>query len=89
MSLFDLQDVCKAIGSIAILDLPMVVDVIRIYVLKGPYFAPPPKCLRPAAAYVDRTCSDQLDEEFPSVPKSVSFLVRADWRKIVSGRGPD
>ncbi|KZV46660.1 TMV resistance protein N-like [Dorcoceras hygrometricum] len=37
MSLFDLQDVCIVIGSIATLDLPMVVDLIRIYVLKGPY----------------------------------------------------
>ncbi|KZV22918.1 zinc finger protein CONSTANS-LIKE 9-like [Dorcoceras hygrometricum] len=37
MSLFDLQDVCIAIGSLATLDLPMVVDLIEIYVLKGPY----------------------------------------------------
>ncbi|KZV48415.1 hypothetical protein F511_17124 [Dorcoceras hygrometricum] len=37
MSLFDLQDVCMAIGSLATLDLPMVVDLIGIYVLKGPY----------------------------------------------------
>ncbi|KZV37662.1 hypothetical protein F511_30367 [Dorcoceras hygrometricum] len=37
MSLFDLQDVCIAIGSIATLDLPMVVDPIGIYGLKGPY----------------------------------------------------
>ncbi|KZV29303.1 hypothetical protein F511_08310 [Dorcoceras hygrometricum] len=37
MSLFDLQDVCIVIGSLAILDLPMVVDLIGIYVLKGPY----------------------------------------------------
>ncbi|KZV41714.1 F-box protein [Dorcoceras hygrometricum] len=37
MSLFDLQDVCIAIGSLATLDLPMVVDLIQIYVLKGPY----------------------------------------------------
>ncbi|KZV44416.1 hypothetical protein F511_26999 [Dorcoceras hygrometricum] len=37
MSLFDLQDVCVAIGSLATLDLPMVVDLIGIYVLKGPY----------------------------------------------------
>ncbi|KZV22383.1 hypothetical protein F511_25326, partial [Dorcoceras hygrometricum] len=37
MSLFDLQDVCIAIGSIATLDLPMVVDLIGIYGLKGPY----------------------------------------------------
>ncbi|KZV38762.1 plasma membrane ATPase 1-like [Dorcoceras hygrometricum] len=36
MSLFDLQDVCIAIGSIATLDLPMVVDLIGIYGLKGP-----------------------------------------------------
>ncbi|KZV28179.1 plasma membrane ATPase 1-like [Dorcoceras hygrometricum] len=39
MSLFDLQDVCIAIGSIATLDLPMVVDLIGIYGLKGPYYA--------------------------------------------------
>ncbi|KZV50602.1 plasma membrane ATPase 1-like [Dorcoceras hygrometricum] len=38
MSLFDLQDVCIAIGSIATLDLPMVVDLIEIYGLKGPYY---------------------------------------------------
>ncbi|KZV43227.1 hypothetical protein F511_38452 [Dorcoceras hygrometricum] len=37
MSLFDLQDVCIAIGSLATLDLPKVVDLIGIYVLKGPY----------------------------------------------------
>ncbi|KZV16715.1 hypothetical protein F511_01671 [Dorcoceras hygrometricum] len=37
MSLFDLQDVCIAIGSIATLDLPMVVDLIEIYGSKGPY----------------------------------------------------
>ncbi|KZV21082.1 hypothetical protein F511_19897 [Dorcoceras hygrometricum] len=37
MSLFDLQDVCIAIGSIATPDLPMVVDLIGIYGLKGPY----------------------------------------------------
>ncbi|KZV40383.1 fanciful K+ uptake-b family transporter [Dorcoceras hygrometricum] len=37
MSLFDLQDVCIAIGSPETLDLPMVVDMIGIYVLKGPY----------------------------------------------------
>ncbi|KZV53560.1 hypothetical protein F511_27109 [Dorcoceras hygrometricum] len=33
----DFQDVCIVIGSLATLDLPMVVDLIRIYVLKGPY----------------------------------------------------
>ncbi|KZV15648.1 dnaJsubfamily C member 21-like [Dorcoceras hygrometricum] len=37
MSLFDLQDVHISIGSIATLDLPMVVDLIGIYGLKGPY----------------------------------------------------
>ncbi|KZV16241.1 hypothetical protein F511_33418 [Dorcoceras hygrometricum] len=37
MSLFDLQDVRIAIGSIATLDLPMVVDLIGIYGLKEPY----------------------------------------------------
>ncbi|KZV37013.1 histone-lysine N-methyltransferase ASHH1-like [Dorcoceras hygrometricum] len=38
MSLFDLQDVCIVIGSLATLDLPMVIDLIGIYVLKGPYY---------------------------------------------------
>ncbi|KZV21961.1 hypothetical protein F511_42552 [Dorcoceras hygrometricum] len=37
MSLFDLQDVCIAIGSLATLDSPMVIDMIGIYGLKGPY----------------------------------------------------
>ncbi|KZV35449.1 hypothetical protein F511_30826 [Dorcoceras hygrometricum] len=37
MSLFDLQDVCMVIGSLATLDLPMVVDLIGICVLQGPY----------------------------------------------------
>ncbi|KZV40377.1 hypothetical protein F511_01699 [Dorcoceras hygrometricum] len=37
MSPFDLQDVCIAIGSLATLDLPMIIDLIGIYVLKGPY----------------------------------------------------
>ncbi|KZV37428.1 DNA-directed RNA polymerase V subunit 1 [Dorcoceras hygrometricum] len=37
MSLFDLQDVRIAIGSLATLDLPMFVDLIGIYGLKGPY----------------------------------------------------
>ncbi|KZV39256.1 hypothetical protein F511_14886 [Dorcoceras hygrometricum] len=37
MSVFDLQDVCMVIGSLATLDLPMVVYLIGIYVLKGPY----------------------------------------------------
>ncbi|KZV43813.1 hypothetical protein F511_21955 [Dorcoceras hygrometricum] len=37
MSLFDLRDVCIVIGFLAILDLPMVVDLIGICVLKGPY----------------------------------------------------
>ncbi|KZV29063.1 acyl-CoA dehydrogenase-related protein [Dorcoceras hygrometricum] len=37
MSLFYLQDVRIAIRSTATLDLPMVVDLIGIYGLKGPY----------------------------------------------------
>ncbi|KZV14180.1 putative F-box protein [Dorcoceras hygrometricum] len=80
MSLFDLQDVCIAIGSLATLDLPMVVDLIGIYVLKGPYSSRrrrlAPLCA--AASCRDRTCSDQLDEEFPSVLNSSVLLVQAD-----------
>ncbi|KZV53033.1 hypothetical protein F511_31404 [Dorcoceras hygrometricum] len=141
---------CIAIGSLATLDLPMVVDLIGIYLLKGPYCTltttnwflqalsviprgswgdvarrftmirwanrsdqivdrsydevtligmnrmfirwtgpapdlrngrplpliatPPPS----AASCRDRTCSDQLDEEFPSVLNSSVLLVQAD-----------
>ncbi|KZV51889.1 plasma membrane ATPase 1-like [Dorcoceras hygrometricum] len=62
MSLFNLQDVCIAIGSIATLDLPMVVDLIGIYGLKGPYLCaalsshsnPPPPPLVAATAAVCR-----------------------------------
>ncbi|KZV35938.1 hypothetical protein F511_23951 [Dorcoceras hygrometricum] len=48
MSLFNLQDVCIVIGSLATLDLPMVVDMIGIYVLKGPH------CI------TDSACKNQL-----------------------------
>ncbi|KZV58079.1 hypothetical protein F511_37272 [Dorcoceras hygrometricum] len=34
----DLQDVCMAIESLTTLDLPMVVDSIGIYEMKGPYY---------------------------------------------------
>ncbi|KZV24194.1 hypothetical protein F511_09138 [Dorcoceras hygrometricum] len=91
MSLFDLQDVCIAIGSLATLDLPMFVDLIGIYGLKGLYSPklaapllsqirrrrrPPPS--PPPPPLSDRTCSDQLFEEFPSVLISSGLLVQAD-----------
>ncbi|KZV29292.1 hypothetical protein F511_30486 [Dorcoceras hygrometricum] len=90
MSLFDLQDVCIAIGSIATLDLPMVVDLIGIYGLKGPYSwlpplpsshkpPPPPLCRRRRRSLVSpENCSGQLDKENPSVPISSGLLVQAD-----------
>ncbi|KZV43860.1 hypothetical protein F511_37217 [Dorcoceras hygrometricum] len=126
MSLFDLQDVCIATGSLATLDLPMVVDLIEIYVLKGSYCtltttnwffqelsviprgswgdvarrftmirwatpnsaAPSSHNLTPSASSLapppsapscrDRTCSDQLDGEFPSVLNSSVLLMQAD-----------
>ncbi|KZV50064.1 putative terpene synthase 3-like [Dorcoceras hygrometricum] len=37
MSLFDLHDVCMVIGSLTTLDLPMVIDLIGIFELKGSY----------------------------------------------------
>ncbi|KZV18320.1 hypothetical protein F511_27855 [Dorcoceras hygrometricum] len=125
MSLFDLQYVCIVIGSLATLDSPMVVDLIKIYGLKGPYCTltttnwflqalsviprgswrdvarrftmsrwatpklatpllsqsrrrrrPPPS--PPPPPLSDRTCSDQLFEEFPSVLISSDLLVQAD-----------
>ncbi|KZV57253.1 SET domain protein 2 isoform 1 [Dorcoceras hygrometricum] len=42
MSLFDLQDVCIAIGSLTTLDLPMVVDLIGIYGFKRTVLLPRP-----------------------------------------------
>ncbi|KZV36942.1 hypothetical protein F511_25767 [Dorcoceras hygrometricum] len=72
MSLFDLQDVCIAIGSIATLDLPMVVDLIGIYGLKGPYSA------AAAARLRQKIVSGQFDEENPFVLISSVFLVQAD-----------
>ncbi|KZV18227.1 hypothetical protein F511_31483 [Dorcoceras hygrometricum] len=200
MSLFDLQDVCIVIGSLATLDLPMVVDLIGIYGLKGPYCTltttncflqalsviprgswrdvarrftmirwaidrsdlivdrnydettvmqmnrmfirwtgpapgpmgrfkpitpihsleprvaqhkhhnlktlastqkvgrPSPSTTRTAAAHrraatvhssCNRTCFDHCDEVTPSVEKSISLLVQADWRNRDSGRGSD
>ncbi|KZV18807.1 plasma membrane ATPase 1-like [Dorcoceras hygrometricum] len=81
MSLFDLQDVRIAIGSIATLDLPMVVDLIGIYGLKGPYLlaasllsthTPPP----PARVVGIR--SGRFDEENPFVQNSSVLLVHPD-----------
>ncbi|KZV52889.1 hypothetical protein F511_16113 [Dorcoceras hygrometricum] len=54
MSLFDLQDVCIAIGSLATLDLPMVVDLIGIYVLKGPYWHHKNYTTKTLASYLGR-----------------------------------
>ncbi|KZV16102.1 hypothetical protein F511_44934 [Dorcoceras hygrometricum] len=73
MSLFDLQDVCIAIGSIATLDLPMVVDLIGIYGLKGPY-----SVAAAAVASLVGIVSGQLDEENPSVQISSGLLVQSD-----------
>ncbi|KZT76072.1 hypothetical protein F511_46901 [Dorcoceras hygrometricum] len=49
---------------------------------------PPPPCAAAAAA-IAVICSGQLFEENPLVIKSISLLVQADRREIVSGRGPD
>ncbi|KZV27079.1 endonuclease [Dorcoceras hygrometricum] len=69
-----------AIGSLATLDLPMVVDLIGIYGLKGPYFfaalsshSKPP----PPPPFVGN-CSGQSFEENPFVPISSGLLVQAD-----------
>ncbi|KZV34327.1 hypothetical protein F511_35504 [Dorcoceras hygrometricum] len=81
MSLFDLQDVRIAIGSLATLDLPMVVDLIGIYGLKGPYSAagrrptPPPPPPPPSSPEIR---SGQFDEENPSVQISSGLIVQAD-----------
>ncbi|KZV38122.1 TMV resistance protein N-like [Dorcoceras hygrometricum] len=87
MSLFDLQDVCIAIGSLATLDLPMVVDLIGIYGLKGLYSLGRRPPSSPKAVAVVRcrrrlsspeTVPANLDEENPSAPISSGLLVQAD-----------
>ncbi|KZV34136.1 hypothetical protein F511_19226 [Dorcoceras hygrometricum] len=97
MSLFDLQDVCIAIGSLATLDLPMVVDLIGTYVLKGPYCTltmtkclqntkigrPPLLTSRPPRAALRRTCSGHHEEVFPSVQNPSSLLVQIDGGRSI------
>ncbi|KZV33837.1 hypothetical protein F511_29080 [Dorcoceras hygrometricum] len=79
MSLFDLQDVCIAIGSIATLDLPMVVDLIGIYGLKGPKSSRLPPFSAAAAANLRRKfVSGRFDEENPFVQNSSVLLVQPD-----------
>ncbi|KZV23031.1 mediator of RNA polymerase II transcription subunit 13 [Dorcoceras hygrometricum] len=79
ISLYDLQDVRIAIGSIATLDLPMVVDLIRIYGSKDR--TPPPLLSTYAAAAARlrrKIVSGQFDEENPFVLISSVLLVQAD-----------
>ncbi|KZV13643.1 hypothetical protein F511_45187 [Dorcoceras hygrometricum] len=87
MSLFDLRDVCIVIGSLATLDLPMVVDLIEIYGLKGPYHSKensrhPPSlshaAVAAAAVFAGKLVSDQLDVENPFVLISSGLLVQPD-----------
>ncbi|KZV41492.1 hypothetical protein F511_15130 [Dorcoceras hygrometricum] len=90
MSLFDLQDVCIAIGSIATLDLPMVVDLIGIYGLKGPYYYnlnlnlevaapfPPLQKPPPPPLFAGKSFPAKFDEENPSAQISSGLLVQAD-----------
>ncbi|KZV33295.1 putative receptor-like protein kinase [Dorcoceras hygrometricum] len=85
MSLFGLQDVCIAIGSLATLDLPMVVDLIGIYGLKGPYSlnsaAPSPQILKPPPPpplFAGKSFPANLDEENPSAQISSGLLVQVD-----------
>ncbi|KZV41251.1 nucleoprotein TPR [Dorcoceras hygrometricum] len=71
MSLFDLQDVCIAIGSLATLDLPMVVDLIGIYGLKGPYYYTHPNPTlnsRPPLPPLPKAAAAGLHRRPPSPP---------------------
>ncbi|KZV34419.1 hypothetical protein F511_27387 [Dorcoceras hygrometricum] len=83
MSLFDLQDVCIVIGSIATLDLPMVVDLIGIYGLKGPY------CTLTTTDRFLQALSVIPRGSWGDVARRFTMIRWADWREIKSGRGPD
>ncbi|KZV31170.1 hypothetical protein F511_05643 [Dorcoceras hygrometricum] len=94
MSLFDLQDVRIVIGSLATLDIPMVIDLIEIYVLKGPYCTltmtnwflqalsviPRPIAAPPpaAGAFVIGLVSISVMRRFRPYPNSPALLVQTD-----------
>ncbi|KZV29150.1 hypothetical protein F511_37270 [Dorcoceras hygrometricum] len=99
MSLFDLQDVCIAIGSIATLDLPMVVDLIGVYGLKGPYYTlTTTDWFLQALSVIPRGSSGDVARRFTMIrwaapPPTLFFLAAAVRRpppllrrKLVSGQ---
>ncbi|KZV21458.1 hypothetical protein F511_15609 [Dorcoceras hygrometricum] len=91
MSLFDLQDVRIDIGSIATLDLPMVVDLIGIYGLKGPYCTlTTTNWFLQALSVIPRGSWSDVSRRFTMIrwaaaapPCAAAALLR---RKIVSGQ---
>ncbi|KZV17861.1 hypothetical protein F511_34204 [Dorcoceras hygrometricum] len=87
MSLFDLQDVCIAIGSIATLDLPMVVDLIGIYGLKGPYCTlTTTDWFLQALSVIPRGSWGDVARRFTMIRWAAATAAARLRRKIVSGQ---
>ncbi|KZV29997.1 DNA-directed RNA polymerase V subunit 1 [Dorcoceras hygrometricum] len=74
MSLFDLQDVCIAIGSIATLDLPMVVDLIGIYT-KRILGVRLPKKTTEADEGVSFLVVDRIGDFYRNLPRRADVIV--------------
>ncbi|KZV26531.1 hypothetical protein F511_18883 [Dorcoceras hygrometricum] len=83
MSLFDLQDVCIVIGSLATLDLPMVVDLIGIYVLKGPY------CMLTMTNWFLQALSVIPRGSWDDVARRFIMILWASFPGYSAGRGVD
>ncbi|KZV31996.1 triacylglycerol lipase 2 [Dorcoceras hygrometricum] len=88
MSLFNLQDVCIAIGSLATLDLPMVVDPIGIYGLKGPYITlTTTDWFLQALSMIPRGSWGDIARRFlKNALASAAAAAASSRRKIVSGQ---
>ncbi|KZV31937.1 hypothetical protein F511_13376 [Dorcoceras hygrometricum] len=83
MSLFDLQDVCIVIGSLATLDLPMVVDLIGIYVLKGPYCTlTMTDWFLQALSVIPRGSWGDVARRFTMIRWALSVIPRGSWGDV-------
>ncbi|KZV17947.1 F-box family protein [Dorcoceras hygrometricum] len=83
MSLFDLRDVCMVIGSLATLDLPMVVDLIGIYVLKGPYCTlTMTYWFLQALSVIPRGSWDDVARRFTMIRWALSVIPRGSWDDV-------
>ncbi|KZV50586.1 hypothetical protein F511_33557 [Dorcoceras hygrometricum] len=83
MSLFDLRDVCIVIGSLATLDIPMVVDLIGIYVLKGSYCTlTMTDWFLQALSVIPRGSWGDVARRFTMIRWALSVIPRGSWGDV-------